>query len=140
MRHSWIIFGKSESMYMKRTDLLEYFVCCTWSDYFRFSGTIEERGIATWQNVDDPNTARTVYAQGYDVYNPWLPQKIKNSKFLKYIPFMPNPEEGDIPHTLTDEIRRDYSMTCNSFYNFFSKIYKILKLTELPWHAGISHI
>ncbi|KAL4232262.1 hypothetical protein ACF0H5_009836 [Mactra antiquata] len=67
-------------------------------------GTIEERGIATWQNVDDPNSPKTVYVEGYGVYSPWLPEKIKQSKILRYIPFLPNPDDKDVPRTLTQEL------------------------------------
>ena len=70
-------------------------------------GTIEERGIATWQNVDDTSGSKKVYVEGYDIYQPWLPERIRNSRIIRYIPFLPNPDEGDIPHTLTDEIFKE---------------------------------
>jgi hypothetical protein len=86
-------------------------------------GTIAERGIATWQNVDDPTTAKKVYVEGYSIYNPWLPERIKNSRFIRYIPFLPNPEEGDIPHTLTDEIFKEDSNSCKYAFNDLCEIH-----------------
>ncbi|XP_045190220.2 solute carrier family 23 member 1-like isoform X2 [Mercenaria mercenaria] len=77
-------------------------------------GTIKERGIATWQNVEDPNSKQKVYVEGYDIYNPWLPKKIRDSRFIKYIPFLPNPGEGKLPHTLTDEIFKENSESYSS--------------------------
>lgn len=68
-------------------------------------GTIEERGIATWQNVEDPKAAKKVYLEGYNIYEPWLPKRIREANFLKYIPFLPNPEETDMPRTLTQELK-----------------------------------
>lgn len=68
-------------------------------------GTIEERGIATWQNVEDPNIAKKVYVEGYAIYEPWLPKRIRQANFLKYIPFLPNPEDKDMPRTLTQELK-----------------------------------
>lgn len=70
-----------------------------------FTGTIEERGIATWQNVDSSGVG-TKYVEGYGIYVPWLPQCLKNSSFIKYLPFLPNPDEK-VPSHLTDNIDVD---------------------------------
>ena len=75
------------------------------SNFFHFSiilGTIEERGIATWQNVDDPKAGKRYYAETYDIYNIPLPERIRKAKFLKYLPFMPKLEESENTRTLTD--------------------------------------
>ncbi|XP_060597680.1 solute carrier family 23 member 2-like isoform X2 [Ruditapes philippinarum] len=52
-------------------------------------GTIEERGIATWQNVDDPEN--TTYVEGPEIYTPPLTARMRKSKILRFIPFLPDP-------------------------------------------------
>lgn len=71
-------------------------------------GTKEERGIATWQNVDDPKKAKQYYVEGYNVYDLPLPARLRRANFLKYLSFMPNPEDNDLPRTLTDELKTVY--------------------------------
>lgn len=66
-------------------------------------GTIQERGIAVWQNVDSPETS--LYVETYKVYEPWMPEWLRQSRIIRYLPFLPNPEEGDIPRTLTSELK-----------------------------------
>ena len=56
------------------------------------TGTVKERGIATWQLVDDPDNADTKYVEGLEVYDPPLTARMRKSKILKYIPFLPDPE------------------------------------------------
>lgn len=63
---------------------------------------MEERGIATWQNVDSPETK--LYVEGYSVYDLWLPKAFMQSRILKHLPFMPNPEEKEHPRTLDSEL------------------------------------
>ncbi|XP_045190076.2 solute carrier family 23 member 1-like [Mercenaria mercenaria] len=53
-------------------------------------GTIRERGIATWQNVDDPENAATKYVEGLEIYTPLMPARLRKSKILRFIPFLPN--------------------------------------------------
>ena len=67
--------------------------------------TKEERGIATWQNVDDPKEGKKYYVEGYNVYELPLPARLRRATFLKYVPFMPNPEDKDIPRTITDKLK-----------------------------------
>lgn len=53
------------------------------------TGTLEERGIAAWQNQDAVTTDTTIaYVEGVDIYETWLPKCVKNWKGLKYLPFM----------------------------------------------------
>lgn len=87
--------------------------------YSFLSGTREERGIATWQNVDDPKKGKQYYVEGYNVYNIPLPARLRRATFLKYVPFMPNPEEEDIPRTLTDELKDIIGKNPRSWQNFF---------------------
>ena len=68
-------------------------------------GTKEERGIATWQNVDDPKQGKKYYVEGYNVYDLPLPARLRKANILKYLPFMPNPEDKDMPKTLTDDLK-----------------------------------
>ncbi|XP_033758568.1 solute carrier family 23 member 2-like isoform X1 [Pecten maximus] len=55
-------------------------------------GTREERGIALWEakEEDDPSSK---FSEGYEVYNPPLFDKIKHFKMLRFLPFMPAPQE-----------------------------------------------
>lgn len=61
-------------------------------------GTLDERGITSWQNIPSksPETETLVtehYKEGVEVYEPLFPQRWRNSRFLKYIPFLPDPKE-----------------------------------------------
>lgn len=61
-------------------------------------GTLEERGITSWQNIPSksPETETLVtehYREGVEVYEPLIPQRWRNSRLLKYIPFLPDPKE-----------------------------------------------
>ena len=58
------------------------------------SGTLKERGIAAWQDAgNSKDSGSAMYVQGFDVYDPPFYRFYKRSKILKYLPFMPNPEE-----------------------------------------------
>ena len=61
------------------------------------SGTKKDRGIATWQNVDDAKQGKKYYVEGYNVYDLPLPARLRRPINLKYLPFMPNPEDKDMP-------------------------------------------
>lgn len=66
--------------------------------FFFFLGTLEERGITSWQNIPSksPETETFVteqYKEGVEVYEPLIPQKWRNSRLLKYMPFLPDPKE-----------------------------------------------
>ena len=69
-----------------------------------FSGTIEERGIAAWQNVDDPSRGKQYYVEGYSLYNIPLPARLRHANILKYLPFMPTPDETQVPSRLSDSL------------------------------------
>ena len=57
------------------------------------SGTKEERGITAWQSSENPEENATQYTQGdISLYEPLLPERIKNLPIMKYIPFLPNPK------------------------------------------------
>ena len=67
---------------------------------FLFEGTLEERGITSWQNIPSKTQeAEELVAQdfkeGIDVYDPIFPKKWRNSRILKYIPFLPDPEDKE---------------------------------------------
>ncbi|XP_052772555.1 solute carrier family 23 member 2-like isoform X2 [Mya arenaria] len=67
-------------------------------------GTVEERGIAVWQKVQETGTD-SGYVEGYDIYNVWLPKAVRRSRLVRFLPFLQNPHDGPIPRTLTDELR-----------------------------------
>lgn len=54
-------------------------------------GTIVERGIATWQCIDIPDVPKAIYAEGAELYVPPMPARMRRSKILRFIPFLPNP-------------------------------------------------
>ncbi|XP_033756827.1 solute carrier family 23 member 1-like isoform X2 [Pecten maximus] len=57
-------------------------------------GTLEERGIAAWQNQGGDESGATIdYVEGEELYETWLPRAIKEWKGLEYIPFMPTPKK-----------------------------------------------
>lgn len=57
-------------------------------------GTKEERGITAWQSSETPEEGQSsVYTQGdISLYDPLLPERVKNLSIMKYIPFLPNPK------------------------------------------------
>ena len=60
-------------------------------------GTALERGISAWQvSAEDESKPvdKTIYNEGYEVYNPLLPKALMRSKLLKYIPFLPYKAEA----------------------------------------------
>lgn len=59
-----------------------------------FLGTKEERGITAWQSSETPEEGQSsVYTQGdISLYDPLLPERVKNLSIMKYIPFLPNPK------------------------------------------------
>jgi len=60
--------------------------------YFISTGTKEERGISAWEkDVEKENLSNCL--EGNEVYDIPLPACIKRSKFLKYIPTLPNYDE-----------------------------------------------
>ncbi|OWF42907.1 Solute carrier family 23 member 2 [Mizuhopecten yessoensis] len=64
-------------------------------------GTREERGIAAWETPDDTSASATTgsdYSEGYEVYNPIFYDRYKNSKILRFLPFMPNPPVKNTLH------------------------------------------
>ncbi|KAJ8305015.1 hypothetical protein KUTeg_018598 [Tegillarca granosa] len=57
------------------------------------SGTPDERGITAWQNLGketEEEKRENNYALGVEVYDPILPEKIMNSRILRFLPFCPN--------------------------------------------------
>lgn len=57
-------------------------------------GTKEERGITAWQSSETPEEGQSsIYTQGdISLYDPLLPERVKNLSIMKYIPFLPNPK------------------------------------------------
>ncbi|XP_056005753.1 uncharacterized protein LOC125657493 isoform X2 [Ostrea edulis] len=70
-------------------------------------GTPKERGIAAWQTVDEETMASGIYHEGFEVYKPWQPSRMANIDFMKYVPFMPNPEKRDPEDKLSVDLGRE---------------------------------
>ncbi|KAL5005566.1 hypothetical protein ScPMuIL_016724 [Solemya velum] len=56
-------------------------------------GTLTERGMAAWQMTEESQTKDTMslYEEGYEVYRPWMPAKLRTLDWLRYVPFLPDP-------------------------------------------------
>ncbi|OWF42908.1 solute carrier family 23 member 1-like isoform X2 [Mizuhopecten yessoensis] len=78
-------------------------------------GTREERGIAAWETPDDTSASATTgsdYSEGYEVYNPIFYDRYKNSKILRFLPFMPNPlHHGSKERSLSHDFGRRRSLS-----------------------------
>ncbi|XP_069139247.1 solute carrier family 23 member 1-like [Argopecten irradians] len=79
-------------------------------------GSKEERGIAAWEAPSDISGGSPTsqdYSEGYEVYNPILYNKYRNSKILRFLPFMPNPslKENEKPRSLSHDFGRRRSLT-----------------------------
>lgn len=57
---------------------------------FFFTGTREERGITAWQAPDKVD-ANIKYDNGLEIYEPLFFSRWRDSRVLKYIPFLPDP-------------------------------------------------
>ncbi|XP_052225245.1 solute carrier family 23 member 1-like [Dreissena polymorpha] len=55
-------------------------------------GTKKERGILAWSGVKSDASITKKYSEGYELYNPWMPSEMRKSRWLKFIPFLPEPE------------------------------------------------
>ncbi|VDI33047.1 solute carrier family 23 (nucleobase transporter), member 1/2, partial [Mytilus galloprovincialis] len=69
-------------------------------------GTLDERGITSWQNIpskaqESENLVTDDFKEGIEVYEPLFPQKWRNSKILKYIPFLPDPKKKPVLETVS---------------------------------------
>lgn len=60
--------------------------------FSKFIGTKEERGITAWHIPSGISRASSRYLESGKLYNPWMPEELKRSKILKFIPFLPGPE------------------------------------------------
>ncbi|XP_045168875.2 solute carrier family 23 member 2-like isoform X2 [Mercenaria mercenaria] len=62
-------------------------------------GTAEERGIAAWQVPKNEETIKVdpdMYDEGYEVYEPLMPESMMQWKIMKYLPFLPyRPKSAD---------------------------------------------
>ncbi|XP_060079225.1 solute carrier family 23 member 1-like [Ylistrum balloti] len=79
-------------------------------------GSREERGIAAWATPDDTGLSTIIpsdFSEGYEVYNPIFFDKYKNSKILRFLPFMPNPVNGNMlkQRSLCVDFNRPCSLT-----------------------------
>ena len=57
------------------------------------SGTAEERGIAAWRKLEQESEEANLvpaFSEGYEVYEPVLPNFLKKSKYMKYFPIFPS--------------------------------------------------
>ena len=65
-------------------------------------GTAEERGIAAWREDLEITEEPTIeYLEGTEVYEPLLPEKVKSSKLMKYLPIFPyNKDKKDSKYQL----------------------------------------
>jgi len=57
---------------------------------YNFTGTKEERGILAWNNPVI-NAAKNDYLESADLYVPLMPDEMRKSKWLKFVPFLPEP-------------------------------------------------
>lgn len=73
-------------------------------------GTPEERGITAWQTVDEETLSSGIYQEGFEVYKPWQPSRMANAKFMKYVPFMPDPEKRVPERQLSVDLGRRKSL------------------------------
>ncbi|XP_052771950.1 solute carrier family 23 member 2-like isoform X3 [Mya arenaria] len=55
-------------------------------------GTKKERGILAWSKAQK-NLSNEKYLESSDLYKPWLPTEMRKSKWLKFLPFLPEPEQ-----------------------------------------------
>jgi len=80
--------------------------------FFSSKGTKEERGIAAWQTEDStPGEPQIQYSEGYEVYNPPFFGRFKSAKILRYLPFMPNPDQDKTrPRALSHDFGRRRSL------------------------------
>lgn len=53
--------------------------------------------------------ASGIYHEGFEVYKPWQPSRMANIDFMKYVPFMPNPEKRDPEDKLSVDFGREKS-------------------------------
>ncbi|KAL5005693.1 hypothetical protein ScPMuIL_016851 [Solemya velum] len=60
-------------------------------------GSLTERGMTTWQMTEENQTTESLaqYEEGYDVYRPWMPSKIRALDCLRHVPFLPDPPVRD---------------------------------------------
>lgn len=68
-----------------------------------FSGTLESRGIAAWQDAPSSAEIRSnpYYEEGMELYEFWLPQAVKRWKGWQYVPFMPYSQSRRKSRTLS---------------------------------------
>ncbi|XP_060563739.1 solute carrier family 23 member 1-like isoform X2 [Ruditapes philippinarum] len=84
-------FDRIMSMLLGNPNLTGTIIACFLDN--TVPGSLEDRGIATWQVSDADEDAvidMSRYNEGYEVYNPLLPQRIRSLKIMKYIPFLPH--------------------------------------------------
>ncbi|XP_052282148.1 solute carrier family 23 member 1-like isoform X2 [Dreissena polymorpha] len=85
-----LVFDKIMSMLLGNPNLIGTVIAFVLDN--TVPGTPEERGIAAWTVSDadeDAEVDRTLFNEGYDVYRPLMPQCIRFSRLLKYVPFLP---------------------------------------------------
>ena len=61
--------------------------------YCALLGTLDERGISAWQvpeETDSYDIDPDLYDNGYEVYQPLIPEFVLKSSLMKYIPFLPH--------------------------------------------------
>ncbi|XP_033758171.1 solute carrier family 23 member 2-like [Pecten maximus] len=58
-------------------------------------GTRTERGIAQWETKEEDDSS-SKFSEGYEVYNPLFFDKLKHFKMLRFLPFMPAPQEKGV--------------------------------------------
>ncbi|XP_053407237.1 solute carrier family 23 member 1-like isoform X1 [Mercenaria mercenaria] len=69
-------------------------------------GTKEERGILAWSKPKIYDTSSD-YVETSELYNPPMPKEMRKSKWLKFIPFLPEPEVDVTPETFDRNISID---------------------------------
>lgn len=57
-----------------------------------FSGTKEERGIISWNSSSTYHKKNPDYLETSELYVPPMTQEMRQSKWLKFVPFLPEPE------------------------------------------------
>ena len=61
-------------------------------------GTAKERGIAAWHSASEEsetgNDSNVEYEEGVEIYELPLPDRVKQWRGWRFVPFMPNPAKG----------------------------------------------
>lgn len=95
-------FDKIMSMLLGNPNLIGTILACFLDN--TVPGSAKDRGIAAWQVTKEDEAAeidRTRYNEGYEVFNPLLPETVLKSKLVKFVPFLPFRQRKSDPTSLS---------------------------------------